>query len=186
MRRILLACLVFLPLTAVRADALTVRDVIELSKAGVGDEVLLALIEVDRSVFTLDTTAVKQMKDAGVSDQVMIALIRSGRTPAPAAAPVVPVETLAAPEPHVIVVDHHDQQPLVREVPVPVAVPIFVPVPAFPQEHVTRVVQTEDGASVKVREPLPPNCTKAEPVYWGFGGKRRPDSWEPPPQIVCR
>ena len=34
-------------LTAGRAEALSVRDVIELSKAGLGEEVLLALIEVD-------------------------------------------------------------------------------------------------------------------------------------------
>jgi len=51
---------------AARADALTVRDVIELSKAGVSDQVLLALIDVDRRVYTVDATAVKQMKEGAI------------------------------------------------------------------------------------------------------------------------
>ena len=193
MRKVLLALLVLIPLTAARADALTVRDVIELSKAGVGDQVLLALIEVDHSVFTLDTAALKQLKEAGVSDEVMIALIRSGRTePQPAAPaaeqpPVEPAQPPPAPQPQVVVIDHHDEQPAVREVPVPVYVPVAVfSQPTFPQQHVTRIVNTEDGGMVRVREPLPLNCTKAEPVFWGNGGKRRPGTWEPPPQIVCR
>lgn len=193
MRRILLACLVVTALSAVRADALTVRDVIELSKAGVGDDVLLALIDVDRSIFTLDAATVKQMKEAGVSDQVMIALIRSGRTPplapstdASPAAQADPAPQPSAPEPQVIVIDHHDQQQPVRDVAVPVAFPVFVPTSGVRQEHVTRIVNTDDGGLVRVREPVPFNCTKAEPVFWGNGGKRRPGTWEPPPQIVCR
>ena len=44
--------------------------------------VLLALIEVDRSVFTIDTPTLKKLKEAGVSETVIVALIRSGR-PAP-------------------------------------------------------------------------------------------------------
>jgi hypothetical protein len=39
---------------------------------------------------------------------------------------------------------------------------------------------------VRARVPVPANCVKAEPVYWGFGGKLRPDSWQPPPTVVCR
>ena len=198
MRKVLLVLMVLIPLTAARADALTVRDVIELSKAGVGDQVLLALIEVDHSVFTLDTPALKQLKEAGVSDEVMIAMIRSGRTQPQPAAPAaatpsadVPVDQISpppAPQPQVVVIDHRDEQPAPREV----AVPVYVPVPVFSQpafqqqQHVTRIVNTDDGGLVKVREPLPPNCTQAEPVYWGNGGKRRPGTWAPPPQIVCR
>ena len=53
--RALTAALVFITvmaLPAAKAEALTVRDVVELSKAGLSDDVLLALIEVDRTVFT--------------------------------------------------------------------------------------------------------------------------------------
>jgi hypothetical protein len=199
MRRILVTCMVLLGLTAARADALTVRDVIELSKAGVGDPVLLALIEVDHPVFTLNTDTLKALKEAGVSDQVMIAMIHSGRTRPPAApaqemaAPDTepippPADGAPSPQAQVIVIDHHEEQPAPREV----AVPVFVPVPVFPQptlqrqEHVTRIVNTDDGGLVKIREAVPFNCTKAEPIYWGNGGKRRPGTWAPPPQIVCR
>jgi hypothetical protein len=27
---------------------------------------------------------------------------------------------------------------------------------------------------------------KVEPIYWGNGGKRRPGTWAPPTQVVCR
>ena len=54
-----------LTLSPVRADALTVRDVLELTRAGLGDEVLLALIDVDRSVFPIDAATLKCLKDAG-------------------------------------------------------------------------------------------------------------------------
>src|SRR4051812_24391184 len=108
-----------LPLGAGRAEALNIRDLIELSKAGLSDQVLIALIDVDRGVFSIDTETLKQLKANDVSDAVIVALIRSGRTappqPAPAAAPQ-PVQTEpeaeAAPrEPQVIVIDHHDQAP---------------------------------------------------------------------------
>jgi hypothetical protein len=81
LRRTALAFLTIATLTAGPADAVTLRDLIELSKAGVSDPVLLALIEVDRGVFTIDTPTVKQLKEAGVSEAVIVALIRSGRTP---------------------------------------------------------------------------------------------------------
>jgi hypothetical protein len=42
-----------------------------------------------------------------------------------------------------------------------VAVPVYVPVPA--RGH--------------VETPDPPKAP--EPVYWGFGGKLRPDAWKP-------
>ena len=80
--RALAAALIFttiMVLPAAKAEALTVRDVVELSKAGLGDDVLLALIEVDRTVFTIDTPTLKMLKDAGVSEPVIIAMIRSGR-----------------------------------------------------------------------------------------------------------
>lgn len=193
MRRILipLLALFVVAVPAVRAEAVTIRDLIELSKAGLSDDVLIALIEVDQRVFTLDTATLKQLKQAGVSDPVIVALIRTARPrpePAPAGVP--------APEPRqpeVIVVDHHDPAPApaaaLAPYPVPVAVPVYVPVPtrlaAGRENTVTTIVPTDQGL-VKARVPVPVNCVKAEPVYWGFGGKLRPGSWEPPPTVVCR
>ena len=37
-----------------RAGAVTLKDIVDLTKAGLGDEVLLALIEVDGGVFDVD------------------------------------------------------------------------------------------------------------------------------------
>ena len=191
MRRIALILVAVFALSAGRADALTVRDVIELSKAGLSEQVLLALIEVDRGVYSIDTATLKQLKAAGVSDAVIVALIKSGRTkpiePEPAPAP--------APEPRapeVIVIEHRDTTPAVapQPYPVPVAVPVYVPVPTGNRsfrhgETVSTILPTDQGL-VRARVPVPQNCLKAEPVYWGFGGKLRPGSWEPPPTVVCR
>jgi hypothetical protein len=201
LRRTAFTLLTVFSLAAGRAEAVTLRDVIELTKAGLSDQVLLALIEVDRSVFAIDTATVKQLKDAGVSDAVIVALIRSGRTPrAPEPQPVAePAPTTyeppVRPQPEVIVIDHHDapaQAPVA--VPYPVAVPVYLTSPGYVtapsrrfsrQDTVTTTLQTDIGL-VKARVPVPPNCIKAEPVYWGFGGKLRPDSWQPPPTVVCR
>src|SRR5204863_6365215 len=96
MRR-LAPCLIiisFLVLLPARADALTVRDIVELTRAGLGEEVLLALIEIDRSIFPIDAASIKQLKVDGVSERVIVAMVRSGRevpseqvTPDPAPLP---------------------------------------------------------------------------------------------------
>jgi hypothetical protein len=120
MRRVILAFVLMAPLFVGRADAVTVRDVIELTKAGLSEDVLVALIESDRNVFTLDAATMKALKDGGVSDRVMLALIRNGRTPVPTPAepapqpqPTVAAQAQADPEPRVIVIDHHDSAPQV-------------------------------------------------------------------------
>jgi hypothetical protein len=130
MRRI--ALLVVVPLLSLwpaRADALTVRDILELTRAGLGEEILLTLIDVDRSVFPIDTATLKRLKEAGVSERVILAMIRSARMPAPMPEPIAAVEPAPAPEPQVIVLEHHDP-PQIREV--PVADPVNVPVVTRP------------------------------------------------------
>ena len=249
-RRTLLTLLAVLALSlggAGRAEALNIRDIIELTKAGLSDQVLIALIEVDRGVFSVDTDTLKKLKNAGVSDPVIVAMIRSGRMPAvePPPAPVQNTDPAPADEtsrePQVIVIDHHDQQPAAPQLMYPVGyvVPglypgyarpgfvsttnsgagitgfgntgfnnpsvnnggssgyggsigfngfgnnVIVATPRRNQSSVTTVVPTDQGL-VKAKVPLPVNCVKAEPVYWGFGGKLRPGSWQPPPTVLCR
>lgn len=193
MRRVFIALFAILALASARAEAVTVRDLIELSKAGLGDDVLLALIEVDRSVFAIDTATLKKLKDAGVSEQVIVAMIRSGRSRAPEAAPAPPASPESEPqpkpqEPTVVVIDHRDG-PAPAPVAYPVAVPVYVPVPSGQQYYRDRTVSTilsTDQGLVRARVPVPANCIKGQPVYWGFDGKLRPGSWEPPPTVVCR
>lgn len=201
MRRLLAMFLVVTACSALPARALTVKEVAELAKAGVGEEVLLALIETDPRVYTMDPAAVKLLKEAGVTDPVIVALIRSGRTPVDQAQPQpvqpepvvdpglapTPAGQVAPPEPRVIVIDHHDSAPVVQQV--PVAVPVYVPTTGLGfdrQQRVRTNIVTHDGAALNVNVPLPSNCVRAEPVYWGNGGKRRPGTWAPPAQVVCR
>jgi hypothetical protein len=169
----ILALIVFVGLGASRAEAVSVRDLVELTRAGLSDQVLLALIEVDRTVFTIDAPTLKMLKDAGVSEAVIIAMIRSGRQePAgPLEQPIDVAPPPTAPEPQVVVIDH--QEPVVREVPVvvPVAVPIYI---TAPRAYDVSNPHTADARNRPARQP----CVQYE--YWGFGGKLRPDAWVPP------
>jgi hypothetical protein len=190
MRRIALFVLPLITLFPLTASALTVRDVIELSRAGLGEDVILALIEVDPSVFPIDSRTLKALKDAGVSERVIVAMVRSGRMPPPSAEPAIPiaVEEARAPEPQVVIIDHHDS-PQVREV--PVAVPVYVPVPVtnrrvHVEDRVTRVPDPVDAAHRPVVrsddiQRTYQHETQSKPVYWGFGGQLRPDAWQPSP-----
>ncbi len=186
MRRIALLLIVpLLLLLPVRADALTVRDIVELTRAGLGDDVLLALIEADRSVFPIDAASIKQLKADGVSERVIVAMVRSGREVPPPPDQMVP-DTSAPPlppEPQVVVIDHRDA-PEIREV--PVAVPVYIPV-ATRSAH-SRIHDGANGLPISSdrwiaehspNQPAP--VRQPEPVYWGFGGKLRPDAWKPVP-----
>lgn len=164
MRSLILVTLLLTPVASVSAQTVTTKDIVELSKSGLGEEVLLALIDVHRPVFPIDTETLKGLKESGVPRNVILAMIRSGRqapaTPEPA---VAAIEQSAAPLPQVVVVEHERPylEPRIREVAVPVAVPIYVPVPAR-------------GYRGSVR----PTPKPVEPVYWGHGGKLRPDAWK--------
>jgi hypothetical protein len=172
-----LVAVLLLTLAPAGASALTVRDVIELTRAGLGDEILLALIDVDPSVFPIDSATLKRLKEAGVSERVIIAMIRSARLPVVTPEPV-PVEAPAsAPEPQVVVIEHHEP-PQVREVQVPVAVPVYIPVATRGHHgsgHDRSGSDHGDDSAHRDRE------KRSEPVYWGTSGKLRPDAWQPSP-----
>jgi hypothetical protein len=162
MRRLLLAALLLLAPASLGAQTLTTGDIIGLTKAGLGEEVLLALIEVHRPVFPVDADTMKMLKAAGVPQNVIVAMVRSGRE-APLVESVPQPELVIstpAPPPQVVVIDHPREESRVREVAVPVAVPVYVPVRVDRRSHVV---------------PARP----VEPVFWGFGGKLRPDAWKP-------
>jgi hypothetical protein len=193
MRRFILPVLLAVALLPTEARALTIRDVIELHRSGVGEEVLLALIEVDPSIFAIDSATIKTLKSAGLSERVIIAMIKSGRTQPPPAtvAPAAAQPEPVAPQPQVVVVDHHDAEqpaPAVREVAVPV--PVYIPVETRRRNHATIQRNGVDDPYGPLRHPpstvtpVPPK--KAEPQYWGFGGKLRPDAWQPAPDKANR
>ena len=187
--RLALAVILLLAGAASRAEALTIQDVIELTKAGVSEEVLLALIDVDAGVYPSDAETLKALKKAGVSEKVMVALVRSGRErplPEPPQPPMSDSE-VQAPAPPVVVVEHHEPQPQQVMVPVPVYVPVYTaPVRSHRGLNTTRGQTVDFAPSNYVPfQPAPPvirqQVEPAPPVYWGFGGKRRPDAWAPSP-----
>ena len=172
------------------AERLSTRDIIELSRAGLGDEVLLALIDVSRGVYPIDPATLKQLKDGGVSERVIAALVRSGReivVSEPALSEEPPDEP--RPQPQVIVVER--PAPEIREVVVPVPVYLTAPghigrvrrahVDTVPAPPGTRFVPFQQGPPLVLPTPEEPKQPK-QPVYWGFGGKRRPDTWAEPPR----
>ena len=191
MRRLILVLgtLVALAASASAAHALTIRDIIELARAGLGEEVILALIEVDRGVYPIDAATLKQLKAAGVGDRVLVALVRSGRETPPLPEPPPQEAAAEAPAPQVVVVDHRDSEERVREVPVPVAVPVYVPIhPRARHRYPAAINGTYDASGFVPFQSGPPAARPEPkphpPVYWGWGGKRRPDSWDPAPGEV--
>jgi hypothetical protein len=176
-RRSLVAVFVLaLSLAAGRAEAVTIHDVIELSKAGLSDSVLLALIDVDRSVYSIDAATLKQLKSAGVSDAVIVAMIRSGREPrVEDAFPPVAQEPVAPTEPQ------ESTQPASAAPPAPY--PIVIPVPFYIAVPIAASHASTDGhraAKHVVPAEVAPNCQGAQLPNWGFGGNIR----QLPP--VCR
>lgn len=186
MRRVVLVATVFTFLAG-SGEALTIRDVIELSRAGLGDEVLLALIEVDRGVYATDTATLRQLKAAGVSERVIVALVRAGREIPQEPVPV-PVVDEQAQTPQVVVIDHGEQPQVVERVrEVPVVVPVYIPVTR--SRHHRSVDVSVDASNFIPFQSGPPAARpsapwKTEPVYWGFGGRLRPDAWDPTPAGV--
>ena len=158
-----------LALGAGRAEAVTVHDVIELSKAGLSDSVLLALIDVDRSVFSIDTATLKQLKSAGVSDAVIVAMIRSGRERVEQADVMPPLaqEPAPAPEP---------QEPAQPAAAPPAPYPVAIPVPIYIAVPIAAANTNGDRhRAVKHIAPVDvvPNCQSAQLPNWGFGGNIR-------------
>lgn len=170
-----------------RAEAITLKEIVELTRAGLSDEVLLALIEVDQRVFAIDPDTLKSLKDAGVSPAVIVAIVKSGRMPQPQPDPVVDVQPPDPPPPQVVVVE----RPVVHEVAVAVPFPVYVavgsrsraryrdsyvvPPTPFAPYGTPSVSPTVHRPDVHRPEPR----KRPEPVYWGFGGKLRPDAWQP-------
>lgn len=150
------------------AQNLTARDLVALAQAGLGDEVLIALIDADTVVFRMGYAEVLDLRKQGLSERVLVRMIRTESEPRirPVRTPV--REQSTSPEP--VVIHQTIKQEVIVEAPRVqpqreyVAVPVYVAVPTRPREP----------------EKAP------EPVYWGFGGQRRPDSWPDRPATTSK
>jgi hypothetical protein len=181
--RLLIMAVALIGVSISRAEAITLREIVELTRAGLSDDILLALIEVDQRVFEIDPDTLKALKEAGVSTRVIVAIVKSGRTPAPPVEAIVDIVPPDPPPPQVVVVD----RPVVREVAVVVPVPVYVAVGGRSRARHRDLPYVAQSPFAPLEIPTvypaarPERHKPAEPVYWGWGGKLRPDVWQPAP-----
>lgn len=171
---LLAGCLLVLPAppaaaqSPIQVQQKTIQELLDLQAAGMPDDILIGLFESNGTVFSLSADDLIYLRWYGLSDRVLLAMLNTRRPePQPVVQPA-PSDVQATDvrrDPVVVQVEQQvnqtvevqaDRTPRPRVVHVPVVVPVPVP----------RV------------EPRP----EPEPVYWGFGGKRRPDSWDPAPK----
>ena len=148
------------------ASAVTVEELFSLKANGLSDDILVALIETDGSVFRLAPDDVVILYRRGLSERVILAMIATARREAPIETDIQPVPIVQVPPTIVQPVQVVHASPTVEvEVPVavPVAVPVYVPVDRHP------------------RKPDTDNRRDSQ-VYWGYGGHLRPDAWGQPRQ----
>jgi hypothetical protein len=142
LRPAILALVVFFTVTVRPAAAVTIRDIVELTRAGLSDDIIIALLEADPTIFSLDAAKLLELRSEGVSERVLIEMLRSGRSPQAAtqAAPEPPPPIQPAvtdpppPAPPVVVIEHYEAP---RPEAAYVAYPYFVPVftPGFTRPH---------------------------------------------------
>ena len=109
--------LVLLGCVPATASAVTIDEVVALSKNGVSEQVIVAVIERDQTLFTLSPALIMKLQRDGLSDRILLALIKSGRPnePPPAAGPVAPVAAPVPPPPTIAIVGHGPQLPNTSE-----------------------------------------------------------------------
>jgi hypothetical protein len=124
------------------ASAVTVDQIVALSKAGISEAVILALLDRDRTVLTIEPEELVGLKQDGLSDALIIAMLKSGREEGEAAARAQSASNAEAilaslsPVPELTIVGHGPDRPnsgyfdeaypgapLVATVPVPYAMP---------------------------------------------------------------
>jgi len=109
-----LMCATLAPRTA---SAITLDQVLALSKAGVTDTVILALIDRDRTVFAIEPEQITTLQRDGLSEKVILAMLKSGRDEgeqaarSDAASNAAWIASNLATEPQTIIVGHGPDRP---------------------------------------------------------------------------
>jgi hypothetical protein len=176
----ILATVVLLsPGVAAADDSVTVNDLVKLSAAGLGDDILVALIESHDTVFKLGADDVLALRERGLSQKVILAMIQTATRPKARPVEPAPLQAIDVPAPEPSRVDAVAQEP-----PPPVVVNVTQQV----EQHVEQPRESERYMRVPVAYPVAVPVyvaparpqPKPAPVYWGFGGQRRPDTWRDP------
>ncbi|PYR58286.1 MAG: hypothetical protein DMF91_17555 [Acidobacteria bacterium] len=139
--RAVLPVVLVLALVPATASAVTVQEIVSLTKAGVSEPVILALIERDKNIFTITPEQLVALQKEGLTDAVLLAMLRSGRQEPPLQQPASPLPPASAPqydqydqrEPNVVVVGHGPDRPNAGDAyyygAASYGVPYLVPVP---------------------------------------------------------
>ena len=109
--RIMLPVALLLVLLSGTASALTVQEVVALSKAGVSDEVLLSLIDRDKTIFAIDNDQLIALTRDRISEKLVLAMLRSGRQEPPPPAPAAIVTHVVPTDPGVVMFGHGPSRP---------------------------------------------------------------------------
>ena len=181
------------------AAAATIQDLIKLKAAGLSDDILIALIESDGSIFHLKADDVIAIRKEGLSEKVIMAMLATAIKRPAAPAPAAPatransprtepaVEVTSPTPPSLPVGDQYlpDQSAQITVPPSPAPITINVTQKVeqkvdAPREREVSPYYTSYpypyyyvSVPVAVRPAAPP-----PPVYWGFGGQRRPGTWK--------
>jgi hypothetical protein len=119
------------------ASAVTLDQIMALKTAGVTDAVVLALIDRDHSVFSIEPEQIVSLQRSGLSEAVILALLKSGREEGDQAARAdsaynaAAISAALAPAPELVIVGHGPDRPNTPEHPFyssPPA-PFYMPVP---------------------------------------------------------
>ena len=105
-----------------QASAVTVEQIVALSKAGVTEAVILALLERDGTILTIEPDQVVALKREGLSDTLIVAMLKNGRAEGDAAARADSADKAASilsnltissvtPGPDLVIVGHGAERP---------------------------------------------------------------------------
>lgn len=112
-----LGLLAFLVLAPRTASAITLDQVVALTRSGVTDTVILALIDRDRTIFAIEPEQIPALQRDGVSERVILAMLKSGRDEGEqaarddAASNAAWIVSALATEPQVVIVGHGPDRP---------------------------------------------------------------------------
>ena len=186
-RMALSVAILVMTVAGVRAGAVTLEDIVELTQASISDVVLIELIEMDDSAYPLTPSRLRSLKAAGVSDQVLLALLRSGRSADPDGPPTErrDVDRRTSLSDGCRTRTRAACEPLFMS-----SVPVLVPArPAGGPGGLDRAPgpRTSLGfggvSGLSGLSTITPattgtaSTTRSKPTYWGWGGKKRPGSW---------
>ena len=112
-----IVCVVTVAVTAGTAAAVTVDQIVALSKAGISEAVILALLDRDGTILSIEPDQIVALKREGLSDTLIIAMLKNGREEGEAAAREVSafraasVLSTLSPFPEVVIVGHGPDRP---------------------------------------------------------------------------